>query len=730
MFKRCWAFCVCVAVLLGTSCFSFMAKAADQPADIRILVDISGSMKYTDPNNLRIPAVNLLTELIPDGSQAGIWTFGQYVNNVLPSGTVNRAWRQQAKQQAAAINSVGLFTNLTGVINDASWNIGSKDGFAHSLILLTDGYIDMPGNAGTNDKERERLLKQILSKAVAFNTKIHTLALSNDVDKALLQQLSAATGGLYLEAHSAEDLSRVFLKAFDRAVPTEQVPLVNNQFNIDTTVQEFTAVVFNKNNQNTQLITPSGQALSQKDFGGKSVRWYQDLGFELITVKNPEVGQWQIDVPTDPDNRVQILTDMKLQVSGIPATFFVGNALDMQVLLSEQGKPITMPELLRTTDIKLTVTAPDGRVGSKILSNNEQPPRQGIYHEAFTRLQTEGEYRFEVTATGKTFERRQLVTAALIAPLKIRIQKLVEKEQLLIAFSPDSIVDIPMTRLNASITSPTGSSALHEIKFNSASHLWEIYISADQGPGTYQIELAGRITMQGGLHSDYHPQPISITFPLGLVASAPNPQVQESFDSAPSTGNIVLPDLANQYEQQQAALKAKVAEPEPSVLDQELDAPSVDTVSLWWYVGIAGGAMLLFAGLAFLVLKSRRAKAKAQVLPTTPVPAPVETASPEAPAEIPEDLIQEDIAPEEPALEMGDFDNFEGEQEVEIPLPKVENSDGQSIAVTTGGSTVDTAEKDPFEDLFAEELDQNFALDEGPEEAPADEQNADTAPKS
>ena len=36
---------------------------------MRILVDISGSMKQSDPQNLRIPAVNLLLELLPNGSK-------------------------------------------------------------------------------------------------------------------------------------------------------------------------------------------------------------------------------------------------------------------------------------------------------------------------------------------------------------------------------------------------------------------------------------------------------------------------------------------------------------------------------------------------------------------------------------------------------------------------------------------------------------------------------------
>src|SRR6187402_3821518 len=42
------------------------------PSDVRVLIDISGSMKQTDPQNLRKPAVDLIARLLPDKSRAGI----------------------------------------------------------------------------------------------------------------------------------------------------------------------------------------------------------------------------------------------------------------------------------------------------------------------------------------------------------------------------------------------------------------------------------------------------------------------------------------------------------------------------------------------------------------------------------------------------------------------------------------------------------------------------------
>ncbi|KKN16602.1 hypothetical protein LCGC14_0974140, partial [marine sediment metagenome] len=67
------------ALLLPTTLWAEETTKLTLPEspDIRIIVDISGSMKETDPNNLRQPAVRLLARVLPEGSTAGVWTFGQ-----------------------------------------------------------------------------------------------------------------------------------------------------------------------------------------------------------------------------------------------------------------------------------------------------------------------------------------------------------------------------------------------------------------------------------------------------------------------------------------------------------------------------------------------------------------------------------------------------------------------------------------------------------------------------
>src|SRR5690606_39875363 len=79
------SFLVLATVAFCSPAIQAAAPLSGVPApEVRLLVDISGSMKQNDPNNLRRPALNLVARLLPDGSRAGVWTFGRMVNPLIP----------------------------------------------------------------------------------------------------------------------------------------------------------------------------------------------------------------------------------------------------------------------------------------------------------------------------------------------------------------------------------------------------------------------------------------------------------------------------------------------------------------------------------------------------------------------------------------------------------------------------------------------------------------------
>jgi uncharacterized protein (TIGR03503 family) len=542
------------ALLTG---FSAVALAAEKdnnslPFDVRIIIDISGSMKQTDPNNLRIPALKLLLELMPEGAQAGIWTFGRYVNNIVPVAEVDADWREQAKKAAINISSLGLQTNLSGALNDAAWGLSADSGFQQSIILLTDGKLDM-AKAGAADaeqinaQERKKLMSQVLEKYRVAGANVHTLALSDLADKDLLQEIALETDGLYSEAQDAESLMKAFLRAFDRAIPADQVPMVDNTFVIDDSVNEYTALIFkhSESTQETALLTPSGDRWSELEHP-KSVRWHKDIRFDLITIKQPEAGTWIAEANFDPSNRVTILSDLALKVDGIPATIFPGDMLDVEIMLINNGDVLDKKEILSLTDMSITVITESGIEGSKVFSDPESPPVDGVYREGLNRLKELGQYQIDVIAKSRTFQRKRSFATTMIKPVEIThgADEINGVYRIAVKGLSDNL-DVESSRVIAKIKSPDDNTIIQSVAFDEQVQAWVANIEATKGPGQYRVDLNVRGVTQSGRNFKIKPEVIIFDLPIKSAGAESNIADQITVDGGAVSEEAVAETLVS-----------------------------------------------------------------------------------------------------------------------------------------------------------------------------------------
>lgn len=315
--------------------------------DLRILVDISGSMKKTDPNNLRRSAVRLLSNLIPSGSRAGIWNFGKQVNMAVKVGVVNEAWRDLARSESKKINSAGLYTNIEAALRDVSfdWKTDNPN-YKRNLIILTDGHVDVSKNEKEDKESRKRILKEIIPALEQAKVQVHSIALSDDVDERLLTTLSAYTDGLYKKVKSANDLQKLFLQMLEQSVKLDTLPIKDNTFSVDASINDMTLLIFNTDKNNpTKIITPNDINWARNTHSNQ-VKWFADDGYDLITIKKPQQGQWKIVAPSDDNNRVVVATNLKLKVSDLSGSLKLGEALKIEAYLEEDGKPLSDQRML------------------------------------------------------------------------------------------------------------------------------------------------------------------------------------------------------------------------------------------------------------------------------------------------------------------------------------------------------------------------------------------------
>ena len=340
--------------------------------DLRIIVDISGSMKKTDPKNLRRSAIRLLAGLVPEGSRAGIWNFGKQVNMSVKIGTVNDAWRKLARAESKKISSAGLYTNIESVMRKASFDWKKADPrYKRNIIILTDGHVDISKDDKINKASRKRILKEVLPTFEKAQVRIHTIALSDDVDESLLSTLSAYTDGLYKKVNSADELQKLFLQMLEQSIKLDTLPIKDNKFSVDESINDMTLLVFNKDKSRpTVVVTPENKSWNKKSHPN-SVKWFSDDGYDLITIKKPQKGDWRIQAPSSPDNRVVVATNLKLKLNDIPSYLIIGNPLNISAHLEENGKALTDKRLLSKFNFLLERDAERSAEGRYPLTKSE-----------------------------------------------------------------------------------------------------------------------------------------------------------------------------------------------------------------------------------------------------------------------------------------------------------------------------------------------------------------------
>ena len=340
-----------VLLLLGVALP--VLAAAPSKNDIRVLIDISGSMRTNDPQNLRRPALRMLVNLMQPGTQAGVWTFAKWSNRLVPPAEIDDAWRKKAMSLSNQITSPGQFTHVERVLEDAiqDW-AGEPSTHNRHLVLLTDGMVDVSKTPGESEASRQRILEVLLPRIKALGAKVHTIALSERADHELMKRLSNGTDGWYQQVESADTLQRVFLKMFEQVGNPDSVPLDDNKFTVDASVREATILLFRKPGSSAPvLLSPTGEQFTDSDLPS-GVAWYRDEGYDLITLASPRKGEWSLQADVDPDNRVMIVTDLKLETSEIPAHIAVGEMIPMTANLSNKGKLVQRKAFLRLLDVR------------------------------------------------------------------------------------------------------------------------------------------------------------------------------------------------------------------------------------------------------------------------------------------------------------------------------------------------------------------------------------------
>jgi len=392
---------------------SVLAKteATTPTHDIRILIDVSGSMKWNDPDNLRTPALRLLANLLPSNAQAGVWTFGRHVNMLVPLAPVDKQWKRQATKAAGEIHSNALFTNIEDTLKKSTWDWKQHNpDFDRTIILLTDGLVDIDIDAAKNRTSRENIINRTVPRLAKSGATVHTIALSGEADELLLQQLAASSNGWYEKAKDAEALERIFFRMFEKTTQPDTLPLIENRVIVDNSINEMTLLIFNRNNAQGAMVTTPKDKVFGRNNTPQNVSWHHESRYDLITITNPAAGTWYIDADTDPDNRVMVVTDLKLVTTTLPNNIFLDDQQHYFASLTNEGETITQQKFHRFVDITLQQTHQGNQARYKLKDDGNAADRKskdGTYSIDLGEALTAGQHELITFIDGVTFKREK-----------------------------------------------------------------------------------------------------------------------------------------------------------------------------------------------------------------------------------------------------------------------------------------------------------------------------------
>lgn len=167
-----------------------------------LLLDQSGSITNTDPDNSRIEAAKIFCGALGSGDYALVSSFSDdYPSDVL----VHTNYTQDTAALNSSLNAL-LFREDGGT--PLYWSSYIMVGYTEenapgankAIILFTDG----------QDTEGGVSIQQLTDYASDMNVQIYTIGLSRDVDFGVLSTIAANTGGAFMWAEETEQLITMF----------------------------------------------------------------------------------------------------------------------------------------------------------------------------------------------------------------------------------------------------------------------------------------------------------------------------------------------------------------------------------------------------------------------------------------------------------------------------------------------------------------------------------------
>lgn len=204
--------CTLVVTFAAGTLFQFLYELSFKQSnkiinDVVVLIDTSGSMSKTDPNNERFDAVNNLLNSMNSGNRVAVYKFDDHAAKVKEMSYVSKAVKEDIINKLQEYRNPYGNTNMGEALNMAYDEItrSKESGRNPMVIMLSDG-----GDNYNLDNKFDKTMKPYNDNEIP----VYTVGMSSGDNFYMLKKIAKASGGDYYNVKDVKDIKNTFVKIY------------------------------------------------------------------------------------------------------------------------------------------------------------------------------------------------------------------------------------------------------------------------------------------------------------------------------------------------------------------------------------------------------------------------------------------------------------------------------------------------------------------------------------
>jgi hypothetical protein len=384
--------------------------------DLRLIIDISETALGAEQDLRLGQSLAALVRLLPEGSQVGIWTFDETVEQLAPVKAVDNSWKEAAALALVRVKSRGSGSDIPAALAAASAILPAPNAnYDTSIILLTSGRLAVSSSPMTNANAARELIQKRAPALASQGIPVHTIAVSKDADRIFLANLARLTGGLAVRARSSGELASSLLRLLQTISPVSTLPIDKSRFYVDESVEVFTLLLTGGATlSHIALYSPDGDRVTREQ-SPPGMRWFGNDLFTLITVSKPQVGQWKFKAADDAEAQVRVQSPLQLQIAPSLSVIPVGVTTELTLQLVLAGKTLDSVALYSQFEVSLAVVNPTGVIEALPADLVAVKVSEAGYVLSLPALKQAGSHVFKIGLRGEGVQRELPVYVTAVA---------------------------------------------------------------------------------------------------------------------------------------------------------------------------------------------------------------------------------------------------------------------------------------------------------------------------